>query len=303
MNLTEKLAKVDMSSDNRISASDRKYCETHQKAYESALENLKGLIFYWESVNVEQDDILGDYDKETRKYSSYITIEDFSLSKVEEKTYDIHERFIRFLVNYFDRTYHIELDVDTIINFLIPEKTGYDYTDRLNFDKRIEAWKKEMKKFSLKYVEILDQILIQLDGRTFLERALDEIIKNCCKDAWISNEPYFEIKGDTIRFKDYFCCYTDWYSSGNWSMTSRMKSIISAIYHFELGLFADYPYLFSRLFDRFDYSEIDFEGCNKIKTIKCFKNGRVDVKFTSKKSADEFADKYLGWVANGGIAV
>ena len=215
--------------------------------------------------------------------------------------YDIHERFIRYLINYFDRTYHIELDIDIIIDFLIPKKPCYDYTDRLNYEKRMEAWKKEMENFTLNYADVLDKILIQLDGRTFLERASNEIIKNCREDAWISNEPYFEVKGDNIRFKDYFCSYTDWYSSGNWSMTSRMKSIIPAIYHFETGLFGDYPYLFSRLFEHFDYSELDFEGCNKLKTIKCFKNGRVDIKFTSKTSADEFADKYLGWVSHGDI--
>ena len=85
MNLAEKLADVDMTEDNRISTEDRKYCETHQKAYELAIENLKGLIFFWECVEAEQDDILGDYDAYTRNYSNYISIEDFSIRKVEEK--------------------------------------------------------------------------------------------------------------------------------------------------------------------------------------------------------------------------
>ena len=42
MDLAEKLANVDMTADNRISEEDRKYGETHQKAYETALSDLKG---------------------------------------------------------------------------------------------------------------------------------------------------------------------------------------------------------------------------------------------------------------------
>ena len=44
MDLAEKLANVDMTADNRISEEDRKYGETHQKAYETALSDLKGLV-------------------------------------------------------------------------------------------------------------------------------------------------------------------------------------------------------------------------------------------------------------------
>lgn len=302
MNLAEKLANVDMTEDNRISDEDRKYCETHQKAYELAIENLKNLVFFWECTEAEQDEILGDYDKDTRSYSSYISITDFSINKVNEKIITVHEIFIRYLVNHFDRTYHIELDVDKIIDFLIPKKPKYEYTDRINYEKRVEAWEKEMENVSLKFEDILDQILIQLDGRTFVERALDEIIENCRERAWINGEPYFEVKGDTIRFQDYFCSHEYWISRDRWTFTSRMKSIVPALYHYETNCIGNYPYLFNRLFSELSFPELDFDNDNKLKSIKCFKKGRVDVKFKSKIYASEFADKYLGWVANGGIS-
>lgn len=302
MNLAEKLANVDMTTDNRISDADRTYCKTNQKAYESALENLKGIVFLYECAEAEQDAILGDYDIESRSYSGYITIEDFSLKNVNRAIRYAHERFILYLVNYFDRTYHIELDFGKIKDYLIPTRPKDDSVNLSANKKRVEQWEQEMENLSLNYEDVLDQILIQLDGRTFVERALEEVIKNCREFAWSNNTPFFEIKGDIIRFKDYFCDFTDWYSRGNWKMTSRMESIIPALYHYETGLFGDYPYSFSRLFNHFDYPELDFDNDNKLKTIKCFKNGRVDVKFTSKTAATEFADKYLGWVANGGIA-
>ena len=302
MNLAEKLSKIDTVADNRISDADRLYCETHQRAYESAIENLNGLMFYWECVRIEQDDILGDYDKDTRDYSSYILIRDFSVSKVQEKLIDSHEKFIRYIVRYFDKTYNVELDVQRVIDFLIPKKPEYDHIDRVNYDKHIAAWNIEMENLRLNFTDVLDQILIQLDGRTFVERALDEVIHNCRYHSWDDGKPYFEVKGDTIRFRDYFCSYTDWYSHGNWKLTGRMKSIVPALYHYETGRFGDYPYSFNRLFRDFDCSELDFDNDNKLKTIKCFKNGRVDFKFSGKTTAAEFADKYLGWVENGGIA-
>lgn len=301
MNLADKLANVDMTEDNRISAEDRKYCEAHQKAYELAIDNLKNLVFFWECTEAEQDAILGDYDAYTRKYSSYISIEDFSIRKVEDNIMHTHEKFVRYLVNYFDRTYHIELDVDKIIKFLIPQKPEYDYSDRINYEKRVEEWEKEMEEVSLQFEDVLDQILIQLDGRTFVERAIDEIIVNCRQHAWLNGEPYFEVKGDTIRFQDYFCSHEYWISRDRWTFTSRMKSIIPALYHYETNCIGNYPHLFNRLFNDFSYPELDFDNDNKLMSIKCFKKGRVDVKFKSKTYATEFADKYLGWVANGGI--
>ena len=89
MNLAEKLSKVDMTTDNRISEEDRKYCETHQKAYLAALRDLKELMSYWEGVKKEQEEILGDYDREVLRYSNYITIQDFSIRNVEKKLFDI----------------------------------------------------------------------------------------------------------------------------------------------------------------------------------------------------------------------
>ena len=39
----------------------------------------------------------------------------------------------------------------------------------------LSAYQAEMRSFSLRYETVLDQIFIQLGGRTFMERALDEI--------------------------------------------------------------------------------------------------------------------------------
>lgn len=302
MDLAEKLANVDMTADNRISEEDRKYGETHQKAYETALSDLKGLVLYCNSMNAAQDEILGDYDGAERIYRGYTNIKDFSADNIEKAIYAIHRRFVVFIVNYFNRTYNVELESDKIANSLIPKKPEYDYENDKSYDERCREWEKIMEDFSLCFNNILDQILIRLDGRTFADRALDEIIEKSISNSVIRDTRYFEIKGDTICFKECFCNYTYWCNSDNWELRGRMKNILPALWHYETGRFYNYGYPISKILYSFSCPEIEFDGKSKLKSLKCFKNGRVDVKFTSKQNASEFAQKYLGSVDSGGIA-
>ena len=302
MDLAEKLANVDMTADNRISEEDRKYGETHQKAYETALSDLKELVLYCNSMDAAQNEILGDYDGAERIYRGYTNIKDFSADNIEKAIYAIHRRFVVFIVNYFNRTYNVELESDEIADSLIPKKPEYDYENDKSCSERCREWKITMDNLSLCFNDVLDRILIQLDGRTFADRALDEIIEKSISNSVIRDTRCFEVKGDTISFKDYFCNYTDWYSSENWELRERMKDILPALWHYETGLFYNYGYPISKILYRFSCPEAEFDGKNKLKSLKCFKNGRVDVKFTSKQNASEFAQKYLGSVDGGGIA-
>ena len=205
-------------------------------------------------------------------------------------------------MNYFNRTYNVELESDKISDSLIPKKPEYDYENDKSYDERCREWEKTMENLSLCFNDVLDQILIQLDGRTFADRALDEIIEKSTSSSVICGKRYFEIKGDTICFKEYFCNYTDWCSSDNWELRGRMTNILPALWHFETGRFYNYDYPISKILYSFSCPETEFDGKNKLKSLKCFKNGRVDVKFTSKQNASEFAQKYLGSVDGGGIA-
>lgn len=302
MDLAEKLANVDMTADNRISEEDRKYSETHQKAYETALSDLKGLVLYCNSMNAAQNEILGDYDRSDRIYHGYTNIKDFSVDNIEKTIYAIHRRFVIFIVKYFNRAYNVELESDKISDSLIPKKPEYDYENDKSYNERCREWKITMDNLSLCFNDVLDRILIRLDGRTFAELALDEIIEKSTSGSVVCGTICFEVKGDTICFKEYFCNYTYWFSSDNWELRERMKNILPALWHYETGRFYNYGYPISKILYSFSCPETEFDGKNKLKSLKCFKNGRVDVKFTSKQNASVFAQKYLGSVDSGGIA-
>ena len=49
-------------------------------------------------------------------------------------------------------------------------------------------------------------------------------------------------------------------------------------------------------YDRSPCNEHEFAACQKVKSLKMFKNNRVDVKFADEACAEEFIDRYLGAV-------
>ena len=68
--------------------------------------------------------------------------------------------------------------------------------------------------------------------------------------------------------------------------------------HYETDSFNLYPLGFSELlgYNRSCSNEHEFSTCKKVKGLKMFKNGRVDIRFTTETNAAEFAARYLGLV-------
>ena len=77
-----------------------------------------------------------------------------------------------------------------------------------------------------------------------------------------------------------------------------MKDILRGAAHFENGCFQVYPLGFSELLGYtgvYD-NEQEFPTCEKFRGLKMFKNGRVDLKFSTEDFAEAFVRDYLGLV-------
>lgn len=73
-----------------------------------------------------------------------------------------------------------------------------------------------------------------------------------------------------------------------------MKDIIRGLSHFETGGFDYTPASLSRLLIReLDSGQCEFSDCEKVQSLKMFKNGRVDLKFSSETYALQFVEEYL----------
>lgn len=72
--------------------------------------------------------------------------------------------------------------------------------------KKETEYHEKLQSLKLTYNDVLDQIFIQLGGRTFIEQALEEIKEKCHSAAWETyhGKPEYEVKNDTIRFTGYF---------------------------------------------------------------------------------------------------
>lgn len=295
MSLLDKFNTVVIQADNRISETDRDYCETQQKAYEAAISSYKELSFFWEDMCRTQEELLGP--KSGRFHTDYLDhYQGIILSNhsIREHIKSLHSTFINAIVYYFNEQYHVTVSCNDVQDALLPQKP-----DSYRCEKEdLNAYAKTMQDLIVKYADVVDQIILRLDGRSFMEQAFYELKTNCHNAAWntYKKESKFERKKDTIRFKEYFCSCDTWL---RWELNDSMICILRGAAHFETGLFNYYPAGFSTFltgYNRFDVELFEFSSCTKIKQMKLFKNGRVDLKFASEALAAEFIDTYLGTV-------
>lgn len=295
MDLLDKFDAVTILADARISQADKDYCETQQKAYEAAISSYKELAFFWEDMLRVQEELVGP--RSGQFYTDYLessqgpTISQYAIEKHIKK---LHSIFISAVVDYFNSQYHVTVSGSDIKETLLPKEPD---SYRCEDDEKLRTYHETMQNLIVKYQDIVDQIILRLDGRSFTEQAFHELKTACHNGAWNSyqKKPEFERKRATIRFTGKCSCKS-WVYSFCWELTAGMKQILRAVAHFETGVYRMYPSGFSDLlaYSQEENDFIEFPTCKKVQSLKMFKNGRVDLKFTSESLAQEFIDIYIG---------
>lgn len=297
MELLDKFSAVEVKADNRISQSDLFYCEQHQSAYETAISSFKELAFFWDDIEAAQKELLGDRDSSSF-YHNYLASRNgpnISKESIERHIASLHIDFIMTLTRHFNSCYHITVDSSEITTALLPVKPeGYGVSREMK-----EKYHKQMQNLTVHYQDVVDQIILRLNGRTFAEQAFYELYTECHNAAWNSykNKAEFERRKDTIVFSGYFCRFKE-RPYDHWEVDDNMKKILRGAAHYETDSYRVLPADFSSLFN-YSYikeSVVEFPNCIKIKQMKLFKNNRVDLKFDSPEYAEQFVAKYLGTV-------
>lgn len=296
MDLLQKFANVEAKSDARITEADRHFCTAHQAAYDNARSTLPELLCIWEDMQDQQEELLtGTGASPTFYLASEETIK-ISREAVREQIFSLHSLFIGQLVAFFDKTYHLSLPITEIESILIPREPTDRWTD--DYQDRVKEYNKAMQNLSLRYTDILDQIFIYTDGRELSEQALHELKEKCHEAAWdISNgQARFTQKKCTLLLGGYFCSFHDRYGGGCWEPAQKTNDILRGIAHFETGDFSRIPGGISRIIGQYglhsDYHEL--YGCEKVQSLKMYKNQRVDIKFSTEEYARQFISEYLG---------
>lgn len=303
MELLSKFEAVEVKSDTRISEADRAFCEAQQAAYEAARTSLMELKFFWEDMQENQKKLLEGTDTRSTQYLTDSSRINLSSEEIDKQRKLLHNVLIEQLVHYFNGLYHVTVSYGGVLEALLPKEPEDDYSYD---DESIAQHKKEKQDYetalltlSLNYNDVLEQIFAQMDGKGLLEQALYELKGKCHRAAWHSYQKTakYELKKDTLRFPEYGCSYSSGFRRGYWELRDGMKDILRGIAHYETGTFSYIPPVISKLFSySLDYDLAEFYNCQKVKQLKMFKNGRVDIKFASEEHARKFTEDYLGLV-------
>lgn len=181
MGLLDKLEQVEIKADSRLPEDDLMFCETQQQAYDESCRALREIRQQWKKAIQAQRDLLGIGQDGSLPYfgSNYR----FGITDLNRELEKFHSRFISELTQHFNEKYSVTISTDAIKEHLIPaEPDPY----RCDMDTSKE-YHRNLRDLSLHYEDVVDQMFIQLDGLSFVERAFQELRTKCHKAAYWSN--------------------------------------------------------------------------------------------------------------------
>jgi hypothetical protein len=295
MDLLQKFAGVEIKKDARITEADRHFCQAHQAAYDNAKDSLQELLCFWEDAQNQQAELLAGTDTSSSFYLASRGNIKLSREAIREQILSLHSLFIGRLVSFFNKTYHLSLSISDIESRLIPQEPDDRWTD--DYEDRAKAYTQAMQDLSLSYTDILDQIFLYTDGRELSEQALHELKEKCHEAAWDSStgQARFTLKKCTLLLNGYFCSFHDRYGGGG-EPARKTSDILRGIAHFETGSFSCMSHRISSIIQGYNLSSdfYEFDGCEKVLSLKMYKNQRVDIKFSTESYARQFISEYLG---------
>lgn len=266
------------------------FCETQQQAYDESRRAFREIRRQWKKAIQAQKDLLGTSSDGLLPYfgSNYR----FGVTDINRELEKLHSKFISELTRHFNTKYRMTISAEAIQEHLIPTEPDPHKCDKDTSNE----YHRTLRALSLHYEDVVDQMFIQLDGLSFVERAFQELRTKCSKAAHSYNgKSRYDSKGDTLRFGGSFCRCDERWGREDWSLTDEMKDILTGVAHYETNTFGCFPIGFSELLGYSDVSTslFQFSTCRKLVHLRMFKNGRVDLKFKTAALAKEFAETYL----------
>lgn len=285
MGILGKFNSFNVKSTDRISAEDNEFLQHHEKMYKQALAVYKRVYaVYKEEYEKYTEDVLEQY-----KYSDFL-VKDFGVPKRVDA---VQSEYVSKIYSYFESKYKVSLE-NRVFKGSNLEREYYRYNDKEEV--------KDLVVPEIDYNTVIDDIIDQLGGLSFADRAIKEI-KDALKDKCYNkyrDEWYIKIKGNTITYNGYG--YVDQRWGGEYEVHSRdvVRPFLKALSFERYGKDCQI-YGLSKLYNYSIYLNEDElkDGLNPIdvpvEKIKFFKNGRIDIKFKEAEQARKFAREWCGY--------
>lgn len=294
MDLLEKFAAVEVQTDSRITESDRRFFQRRQSAYQDAVTGFYQIGALWSDMRAQQKAALFDPENRWECWeTTYLTSDwwqEIDVSHLMKHIFFLHKTFLCAIVSYLNETYHLSIDAYAVLRGLLPQEPAYVRSE--------DEGKVDWTPTVLCYQDAVELILSGFGGRTFEEQAPYELMENCRRAAWNKDRTAnYERKTVTVKILSGACDYGYYRGHTQWNIHDSGKSVLKAAAYFEAGGFQPYPYEINELLSDssnlwYDLWELD--DCGKLDRIKLYKNGRMDIRFTSEGRARQFVSDYFG---------
>lgn len=281
--LFKKLDGIRVDATSEISSQDRQFCELLQAHYERAAHAL-GQAHALAAQIIQAVDW-----PETEDIAEGWRIESLAgdvrehAEKIQEEISNNRDSiFINAIVNYFEREYHLDFDSEKPDFTVLPRKNGLLYWQDVV---RLLLRKVGMNGFS----------------NAGAQRIIEQFRNHCIRHYEHSPQLIARIGKNTLTLQRMHILSIDW-SGAYYIQWGTGKNIVDEILaalcyfeHDELSLTASYQGLQRILMSsnpKPDFSSLQKADEIKVEGIKFYKNGRLDIKFTSRETREVFIEMF-----------
>ena len=157
-----------------------------------------------------------------------------------------------------------------------------------------DTYKQKIRSLVLSYEEVVEQIFVQIGGTSLQQKAVSELKENARKAAWSESRKMcnYEQKKNVVILPAYTsACLVNW--NDRFELSGGAHAIFKALAYFKSGS-TGVSGAFQALLDSGFFDQVHCVNGEKVQQVRCYKNGRIDIKFTGETYAQEFVDQYLG---------
>jgi hypothetical protein len=265
-----KFDKVEITTEQKISSEDLEFCQEQESIYNKTIAAYTMLD---EQLQTIVSEVLAHGQKfcSDSGHSQRTSFDNgFSAHDLKQNFKKIKDRFISITCEYFSEKYNVSID---------------------------EA--KLQKKYDIKvtYENIVEEIILQLDGHSFTEKAASEIKEKARNTLYGDNK--ITIRNNKLILDGYYVRHDSIWKE--YRLTDRKDFILNAISHFENGSVKINKEL-SNMYCGYDneknsrnYDRYEIQSLDKVKSIKFLKNGKMEIEFVTHTLAAKFAEEYCGY--------